>query len=149
MKLGKMLCCSLLLTLLTVSAAIAAPRFTDNGDQTVTDNQTGLTWAKNANLAGAPMDWDTAFVYVASLNSANGGAGTFGHNDWRQPTASELMSLVDPAKSMPSLPAGHPFINVVSDEYWSSSSGTSSYQYAYGVNIGGGFIYSELDGINR
>ncbi len=32
--------------------ALVTPRFTDNGDGTVTDNQTGLIWLKNANCFG-------------------------------------------------------------------------------------------------
>ena len=42
------------------------PRFTDNGDGTVTDNLTGLMWAKNANMAGHHNESppaDTSFFY--------------------------------------------------------------------------------------
>ncbi len=72
------------------------PRFTTNGDTTLTDNLTGLVWAPNGvaptieSCAGEPMTWPQAFVYVACLNSIN----YLGHNDWRVPNINELESLV-------------------------------------------------------
>ena len=40
------------------------PRFSADGE-CVTDNLTGLTWAKNANLPNKPMPWLAALKYVA------------------------------------------------------------------------------------
>jgi hypothetical protein len=41
---------------------------------------------------------------------------------WRLPTVNELASLVDPSRSDPALPAGHPFNDVqLSDHYWSAT----------------------------
>ena len=54
-----------------------SPRFTDNSDGTVTDNLTGLMWAKDANLAGL-KPWQEALDYVAEMNS---GSGTYGYTD--------------------------------------------------------------------
>ena len=51
---------------LQIGVASPSPRFTDNGDGTVTDNLTGLMWAKNANLAGA-MTWSSALDYANNL----------------------------------------------------------------------------------
>ena len=93
-----------------------SPRFTDNTDGTVTDNLTGLMWAQDANLDGAKT-WANALTYVNALDFA-------GHDDWRLPNRKELRSLTDYAQFDPSLPAGHPFINVLSggsDFYWSST----------------------------
>src|SRR3989338_4724914 len=53
------------------------PRFTDNGNGTVTDNLTGLMWTKNANLAGF-KSWQGVLDYVAGMNS---GGGTYGYTD--------------------------------------------------------------------
>lgn len=85
-----------------------SPRFTDNGDGTVTDNLTGLVWLKDANCIatqypgfdndGTPgngrVTWQHALDFVAGINS-----GTFpncgaGHTDWRLPNINELESLV-------------------------------------------------------
>jgi len=58
----------------------APPRFTDNGDGTVTDNNTKLIWSKNANLCGW-KNWQDACSYCAGLTLA-------GHSDWRLPSIS-------------------------------------------------------------
>ncbi|KJU86166.1 secreted protein containing DUF1566, partial [Candidatus Magnetobacterium bavaricum] len=46
-----------------------SPRFTDNGNQTVTDNLTGLMWTKDANLPAATKTWQQALDYVTSMNA--------------------------------------------------------------------------------
>ena len=95
--------------------------FTNNGDGTVTDNLTGLIWLKNANCFGR-RTWRNGLSDCNNLAS-----GTCGLNDgssagdWRLPNFNELRSLFDPTLSAPYLPAGHPFTNVQSRLYWSSS----------------------------
>ena len=94
---------------------INAPRFTDNGDGTVTDNNTKLIWTKNANLSDW-MDWKMAMRYCDGLTLA-------GHSDWRLPAINELKSLIVKSQEDPALPTGNPFINVQSrySGYWSST----------------------------
>jgi hypothetical protein len=99
-------------------------RFTDNGDGTVTDNLTSLTWTKNANAPGpaacspgVTKTWLGALAYAACLNANN----YLGHNDWRLPNRKELFSLKDYSQYNTSLPAGNPFINVNPNEYWTST----------------------------
>ncbi|KAB2834124.1 MAG: DUF1566 domain-containing protein [Candidatus Brocadia sp.] len=102
--------------------AKADPRFTDNGNGTVTDNLTGLIWLKNANYLGSTRTWSDALV--AANNLANGIGGlTDGsvQGDWRLPNVRELQSLIDYGRYNPALPAGHPFTNVQSVFYWSST----------------------------
>lgn len=97
------------------------PRFTDNGNGTVTDNLTGLIWLKNANCFG-PQNWDAALTSAKGLATAACGltdGSTSGQ--WRLPSIVELESLVDLSRSNPALPAGHPFSAVQSNYYWSSS----------------------------
>ena len=88
-------------------------RFIDNGDGTITDFATGLTWIKDP---GAPfdavMDWNDAVDNCLALTFA-------GHSDWRLPNAFELYSLVDVVKFNPCIDAV--FLNTVSARYWSSS----------------------------
>ena len=47
------------------------PRFTDNGNGTVTDNLTGLIWLKNADCLGLRA-WDTALYASRQLNAGQG-----------------------------------------------------------------------------
>lgn len=98
--------------------------FTDNGDGTVTDNLTGLTWLKNANCFER-MDWDAA-VRVADILASGICGLTDGSSpgDWRLPNINELRSLIDPDQTGPALPSGHPFTGVPAEPngYWSSSS---------------------------
>ena len=98
--------------------------YTDNGDGTVTDNRTGLTWEKKIDAnADNFYTWQGALDYVAGLNAMNGGAGFAGHNDWRLPNVKELLSTVDYGRFNPSIdpifgPAGT-FSRIL---YWSSTS---------------------------
>lgn len=64
-----------------------APDYTDNGDGTVTDNNTGLMWQKTPN----------SNVKVSYADAVNGAAAqtTGGYSDWRLPTVKELYSLMD------------------------------------------------------
>lgn len=115
------------------------PRFIDHGNGTVTDNLTGLMWTKNANVPGGYMDymtWQQALDYVANLNS-NGGLG--GYIDWRLPNKKELRSLIDYAQWAPALPLGHPFTNVQSHGYWSSTTVAAAPENAWIVYVESGY----------
>jgi len=114
------------------------PRFTDNGDGTVKDNLTNLTWLKNANCFGF-QTWAQALTNANTL--ANGSCGlTDGSvaGDWRLPNVKELQSLIDFSTFNPPLPVGHPFLNVQSAAYWSSTS--------LGGITGGGWVVAMLTG---
>ncbi len=107
------------------------PRFTVNGDGTVTDNLTGLIWLQNANC------WTTRNV-AASINAVAAlASGTCGLTDgstagqWRLPNAREMLSLIFYNNTNPAIPntagtgkwtAGNPFNNVLSAYYWTSTS---------------------------
>lgn len=65
-------------------------KFEDNGDGTVTDAATGLTWMKADSVRG--MNWPAALKYAESLELA-------GHSDWRLPNAKELQSIIDYTRS--------------------------------------------------
>jgi hypothetical protein len=104
----------------------AGSGFVDNGDGTVTDTLTGLIWLKNANCFGT-RNWVTAVGDANTLSSGSCGltdGSTAGQ--WRMPNINELRSLHDPTQVFPSLPAGHPFFNIVDSLYWSSSRNNST-----------------------
>jgi len=115
------------------------PRFTDNGNGTVTDNLTGLIWLKNANCFGMRL-WDSALYDCNGLHSGQCGL-TDGSQagDWRLPNRFELESLLD-LENIPALPTGHPFINVQPSVYWSSTTGAYYFILAWYVDMLGGGV---------
>jgi len=113
------------------------PRFTDNGDGTVTDNLTGLMWLKNANCIATSypgfdtdgttgdgaVTWQHALDFVAGINNGtylNCGAG---HTDWRLPNINELESLFNASGGGTSawLNYFQGINNVQNYYYWSST----------------------------
>ena len=69
--------------------------FKDNGDGTITDRATGLTWMQldSGHLKAGPakdgrMGWQDALAWAEGLTYA-------GKSDWRLPNAKELQSIVD------------------------------------------------------
>lgn len=64
--------------------------FKDNGDGTITDQTTGLTWARMD--SGRGMTWKEALAYAERSDLA-------GHRDWRLPNAKELQYIVDYTRS--------------------------------------------------
>ena len=59
--------------------------FADNGDQTISDNATGLMWQKNDTES---LNWDDAVAQCESATTAS-------YHNWRLPNIKELQSLVD------------------------------------------------------
>jgi hypothetical protein len=120
--------------------ALVSPRFTDNGNGTVTDNQTGLIWLKDADCFGQRV-WSNALSDCNGL--ADGSCGlTDGSQagDWRLPNVKELYSLVDVGNYNPALPSGHPFTNVQSYYYWSSSTIAYNDDLAFDVYMSSGYV---------
>lgn len=61
------------------------PAYKDNGDGTISDLNTGLSWVK---ARGAKVTWDAASAGAASCRVG-------GFSDWRMPTIKELYSLIN------------------------------------------------------
>ena len=121
--------------------AAANPRFTDVGDGTVKDNLTGLVWLRDANCFGA-LNW------FDSLDSANTlASGACGLSDgsapgnWRLPNLKEFQSLLDYGQSAPALPPGHPFVNVQTYAYWSSTTVQNYPDIAWFVRLFFGYVF--------
>ena len=62
------------------------PSYTDNGDNTVTDNHTGLMWQKTPPTS--KMTFKEAEEYIENLSLA-------GYSDWRLPTIQESFSIAN------------------------------------------------------
>ncbi len=60
------------------------PSYTDNGNGTITDNVTGLTWQKNM---GSKISYAEALIKADTMTLG-------GYTDWRVPTIKELYSLI-------------------------------------------------------
>ena len=95
-------------------------RFIDNGDGTITDRVTGLTWVKDpasipGGLFASPLYWYDAIDACENLNYA-------GYDDWRLPNINELMSLIDHSRYEPAFDTLYftPPVNMWT-VYWSSS----------------------------
>jgi sugar lactone lactonase YvrE len=80
--------------------------YVDNGDGTISDVNTGLTWEKKCDGCRGLHDVNTAYPWrslegerdvrqwLAAINSEDD-VGFAGHNDWRLPEVGELLSIVD------------------------------------------------------
>ena len=68
----------------TLSAETGDKRFVFLEDGTVRDTKSGLNWAAKDN--GEDITWSKAKAYCENYSAG-------GHNDWRMPTADELITL--------------------------------------------------------
>lgn len=87
---------------------------TNWASQAVLDRETGLVWQQSPETT--QHDWSNARFQCTNIT-------TGGRKGWRLPSVHELDSLIDPsvARPGPTLPAGHPFTNVLSTFYWSAT----------------------------
>ena len=107
---------------------------TDNGNGTVTDGGTLLTWQQGE---GGAMTWEAALTYCKGLSLSE-------QTDWRLPNHKELLSLVDYTRYNPSINTTF-FPGTISSDYWSSTTfslGTSS---AWTVGFDGGISFFNED----
>jgi len=137
----------------------AALSYTDNGDGTITDNNTGLMWEKKS-ADGTIHDkdafylWANAFaVHIAGLNDvAGGGTACFaGYCDWRLPNVKELQSIVNYGAFNPAVSAafntgcvaGSTVLTgscTAASSYWASSSFVSNPALAWSVVFSSGNV---------
>ena len=93
------------------TSPVIPAHFTDNGDGTVTDNLTSLTWQKV--LVQDTITWEQALNYADTLSLA-------GHTDWRLPNIKELQSISDLTVTNPAI---NPIFTLGTGAkfYWSST----------------------------
>lgn len=126
------------------------PRFVDNGDGTMTDNQTGLMWEKKTeNNVNDTYSWSnsgtapdgTLFTsFLARMQctiSTDGTCGLAGHYDWRVPNISELQTILDCSKPNCIDPVFGP---TALSFYWSASTFSAAPGIAFGVVFGNGGV---------
>ena len=104
--------------LLLVRVDIMAGDFTDNGDGTVTDDNTGLMWQQGE---GGQKTWEDTISYCENLSIA-------GYTDWRLPNKNELNSIIDYELYNPAIDTTY-FPGTNASFYWSST--THAYYSSY------------------
>ncbi len=114
----------------TSVSTLPSLHFKDNGDGTVTDNYTGLIWQKVPNAT--TLTWEEALVYATGLSLS-------GKSDWRIPNIRELQSLNDEKLIMPSFNKSF-FPNILSGNFWSSTSQVNSPSRAWDINVDYGIV---------
>jgi len=129
-------------------------RYTDNGNGTVTDNETGLIWLKNANCFGQ-QTWKKAMQSVAKLAHEECGLRDGSRRGmWRLPTINEWKAMLNKKYRNPALSnaagtdkwkEGDAFSGIRSLSHWSStkySNNTTDVWVAY-VNNGRMYLKSK------
>lgn len=102
----------------------------------VLDKETGLVWDRSPSTG--ETDWISAHQQCYEHVE-------YTRLGWRLPTIEELSSLIDLLEDSPPLPSGHPFINVMQDKYyWSSTPFLGDTDFAWSAN----FVYTGGVGIN-
>ena len=113
-----------------VVVSMPAIHFKDNGDGTVTDNYSGLTWQKVQSPNS--MTWEEALIYANGLSLT-------GKSDWRVPNIKELQSLNDEKLMKPSFNKTF-FPGILSGNFWSSTSQVNSPARAWDLNVEYGIV---------
>jgi len=131
---------------LQIGVPLTSPRFIDNGDGTLADTVTGLTWLKQADCI--QQTWPAALAAVNALASGQCGlADGSTAGQWRMPNRTEMLSLSDRAPTFPqasylngqyqaSAAVTGPVIftnYVVADYYWTSSTDAADTAQAWTV----------------
>ncbi len=102
----------------------------------VFDKDSGVTWEQHP--ISLEMAWQEAVDYCPTLGDG-----------WVLPEVEILETLVDSSNFAPTLPTGHPFDNVHSSHYWSSTINTSFIDSAWMVDFNTGAVSSSSMALGR
>ncbi len=114
----------------TVARSVAVERFTVNGDDTVTDNITGLVWQRTVSATEYPR----ANFWMAC---PGGGAG------WRLPHIMELESIIAETESAPVIDATA-FPATANGFFWTGSDRVGQNGFGWVIDFAAGGTVSEL-----
>lgn len=96
--------------------------YVDNGDNTITDNETNLMWSKYD--SGQGYTWKDALALVQTYNSSS----FAGYSDWRLPNTKELQSIVDYTRS-PDTTSSAAINSIFSTTQITNEAGEADYPY--------------------
>lgn len=114
--------------------------FTDNGNETLTDNVTGFLWQKTADAN--PRTWDEAVNYCNSLSLGGYASG------WRMPDLVELDSIVN-LSVVSGAAINADFIGTAAAGYWTATDdpddNTKAWVLDFGTTEDGTFTKSDTN----
>lgn len=129
---------------LEIGYPLTGPRFTDNEDNTIKDNATGLVYVNDTRECGnnfvdggkqKAMTWADAVDACINLTYA-------GHNDWRLPNLKEWLAIMNYEKADPTLDDFWYFESYQRD-YWTSTTDPKyKDSYAFRIKLERGFADS-------
>jgi len=108
--------------------------------EAIEDTQTGLIWTKNASLSDFPMTWNEALTFIRELNDSE----LYGYSDWKLPNRREFFSLLSQDTINPCLSNPHPFINIFTGYYWTSTSCVRLPEQAWYIHLGGAKVFKGI-----
>ncbi|WP_078123725.1 DUF1566 domain-containing protein [Leptospira alexanderi] len=128
---------------------IPAFSFVDNGNGTVTDQNTGLLWSQcsegqaGVGCAGgsSDLDWAAALNACDVLNLA-------GRTNWRLPNANELLSIVNFNNNNPAINVVS-FPNTPNSNYWTSTTYENNTFFAVSISSTTGSLFTGLNDKNQ
>lgn len=112
------------------------PTFSNNGNGTVNDLNTGLTWQQGDDQNSTYYTWQKAADYCTALALG-------GYDDWRLPFRGELLSIVNYGRTAPAIDKSI-FPSCRSRQYWTATTQAFSHgPGAWFVNFYDGSISTE------
>ncbi len=106
---------------------INVPSYTNNSNETITDNITGLMWQQTD---GGEMTIENAFIYAENLTLG-------GFSDWRLPSPSESFSILNLQNNNPALNTTY-FTNTSAGYWWTNTYQLGDNTKVWTINKGGG-----------